>query len=125
MENQIFTHNGIFTVKSVATGAHRTFKITTPRKGKLAGRRLVGVLVGSNNSEDYLFFGFVDSEKINVWKSQQGMAALAKMLEKLPQYEAVGAVEVTALLHCRCCNRALTTPNSLALGIGPECAKRK
>ena len=125
MKSQIFTHNGIFTVVSVATGAHRTFKVTTPREGKLAGRRLVGVLTGSDNSDDYLFFGFVDdSGKINVWKSQQGMIALAKMLEKLPQHEVVGSVKVTAALRCRCCNRALTTPDSLALGIGPECAKK-
>ena len=116
------THNGTFTVVSSQTGNHRTFKITTPGKGKLAGKRVVSLLTGPNNERDYTLFGFVEPNGIRVWQRCADMAPLAKMLENLPHHIQRGSVTVTASVCCRVCNRKLTTPESLALGIGPSCA---
>lgn len=116
------THNGTFTVVSSKTGDHRTFKIATPRKGKLAGKRVVSLLTGSDNERDYTSFGFVEPNGIRVWQRCPDMAPLARMLENLPHHVQRGSVTVTASVCCRVCNRKLTTPESLALGIGPSCA---
>jgi hypothetical protein len=59
----VLGYDGTFTIRSPA-GEHRTFRIRTITKkdrndSALAGRRALEVLIGSNNSTDYLRFGFV------------------------------------------------------------------
>lgn len=128
----IATHNGFVTVKSARTGDHRTFRIATQADdAKFApGRRVVSLLTGPDNETDYRGFGFLDAApdgrvKITVWKKCRGgqFEALAEMLENLPAHEAAGQVSVNFDARCRRCNRTLTTPESVASGIGPVCAE--
>lgn len=132
MEFSISTHNGYVTVKSVVTGDHRTFRIATqPEDAKFApNERIVSLLIGSDNENDYLGFGFLKTNgsgpRIVVWKRYRNgqYDRLARMLERLPAYEEAGKVEVNFDARCRRCNRVLTTPESVASGIGPVCEKR-
>lgn len=119
----ILTHNGVFTVKNPLTGEHRTYKIRTqkPDANFAPGKRVVSMLTGSDNTHDYTGFGFVLDTGIQVWKKQAHMAAHAKMLENLAEHARTGKVEVFAATRCRVCNRTLTTPESVASGIGPIC----
>ena len=125
----ILTHNGLFTVRSIATGEHRTFRVRSqPVEAKFApGKRVVSVLTGPDNTADYTQFGFVTDQGIQVWERKRGgkFEEYARMLEKLPQHLADGKVEVHVSCRCRVCNRTLTTPESVRSGIGPVCEGRR
>lgn len=122
------THNGLFTVKSIATGEHRTFKIATqkPDARFAPGKRVVSLLTGPDNTNNYTGFAFMDEFGVHVWAKMhtKRYVDLANMLEKLNEHEANGKVEVYVSTRCRVCNRTLTTPESVKSGIGPICAGR-
>ncbi len=139
MIESLATHNGIFTVTSITTGEHRTFRIKTQAEdAKFApGSRVVSLLTGPDNSNDYKSFGFVnpgyqDNIKIAVWKKYRGSGwdkrstfeKYAATLENLSSLEGQGKIEILVEGLCRICNRKLTEPESLKTGIGPVCAGR-
>src|SRR5678815_2430702 len=82
------------------------------------------MLTGPDNVQNYTGFGFVNETSIQVWKKQAHMAPHARMLENLADHVVKGKVEVYAATSCRVCNRTLTTPESVASGIGPICEGR-
>ena len=95
---------------------------TQDEKDKFAkGKRILSLLIGSDNLNDYQQFAFVDDFSIHVWTKKRTPQFLAfkKMLENLTAHEAAGRVEVFAETTCRRCNKPLTTPESVRLGIGP------
>jgi hypothetical protein len=55
--------------------------------------------------------------------SQTIMRKFAKMLENPPKFMEKG-IHYHISGHCRRCGRVLTRPDSLATGVGPECAKK-
>lgn len=127
----ILTHNGVLTIRSLRTGAHRTFKLCTqPADAEFApGARVVSMLTGPDNETDYRGFAFLRPDgRIAVWKKYCGDTSwvqYATMLERLDAHVQVGNLTVEWSTSCRRCNRRLTTPESIELGIGPECAKRE
>ena len=126
MENSIATHNGTVTIENTNTGNHRTFKINTVKNGDLKGKRIVSLLTGSDNWENYSGFGFVNADgKINVFKKHKNSVheVYAKMLENPAPFESKGA-EYLFSTKCRICNKKLTTPESIKSGIGPICEGR-
>lgn len=130
----IATHNGTLTVRSEITGDHRTFRIhTQPDDAKFApGERIVSLLSGSDNESDYIAFAFLRVSRngkayVNVWRSKSGEQTekLARLLEGLEHHVEAGRVTVHFATLCRRCNRKLTTPESIASGIGPICADKE
>jgi hypothetical protein len=122
----IATHNGTWTVTSVATGERRTFQIKTWVK-KDDKPRVVSMLIGSDNTSDYKGFGFVNSDgKIVVWKKDRGTVfeKYARMLETLQEHVDAGRVVIHHEGRCRICNKPLTVPESIESGIGPKCASK-
>lgn len=129
-------HNGLFTIRNKETGNHRTFRIRTqPKDSKFApGERIIGLLIGPENTRDYKGFGFVNDDGIRVWHSRKGTPAKPSEFETFAQLVWLLATEEKSPLHhryevmvskrCLCCNRELTTPESLISGIGPVCAGR-
>ena len=128
----LLTHNGLFTVKSVRTGEHRTFRVRTQKSNAefAPGKRIVSLLSGPDNCNNYTQFAFVSEvdgrPHVNVWSKKYSLkyCALAKMLENLDAHEKNGLVEVYVSTTCRVCNRTLTTPDSVRSGIGPICEGR-
>lgn len=124
----VLTHNGKFTVKSLRTGDHRTFRIHTQSVDAsfAPGKRVLSLLTGPDNENDYKGFAFVDSDGIHLWQrcDTETYQKYAAMLGKLHEHEAEGRVEVLASTSCRVCNRSLTDPESVKSGIGPVCAGR-
>ena len=124
----LLTHNGIITARSPKTGDHRTFRISTqPGDAKFApGRRVVSLLVGPDNRADYQPFAFVTEQGyVLVWRRYEtGVhSRLADVLNRADQYEQLGVV-FNFEGHCRKCNKLLTTPDSVARGLGPVCQQR-
>ena len=136
--NSIRTHNGIVTIKNPATGGHRTFRIRTqPDDARfMPGRRLVSLLIGENNETDYQSFGVVDHDDalagdsgdrcgIWIWRKHRDNGSpfpvYAEMLWNLDKWKEKAGIEVLFASRCRKCNRTLTDPMSIELGIGPKC----
>lgn len=128
--------NGFYTVTSTS-GEHRTFTVRTqPHHAAFAPcKRIVSILDGPDNNTDYTDFGFVTDTGIRVWKHYRGETEpsfyekCAVMLWSLAERGADSPYAkrgMQMLLDKRCvrCNRRLTTPASIELGIGPECAGR-
>ena len=67
--------NGRYTMKNRRSGEHRTFEIKTQDKDAkfAAGKRVVALLTGPDNTADYTGFGFVEDDGIVVWKSKRGV----------------------------------------------------
>ena len=125
------THNGTFTVHNSATGVHRTFRIKTQKDDSnfAPGERVIAMLTGPDNTSDFRGFGFVKPDgRIAVWRAYRTDTWLANVrlienltsaLERWPQLSVEWSVK------CRQCNRDLTTPESIADGIGPICSGRQ
>jgi hypothetical protein len=116
---------------------HRTFKISTVREGKgqdptkggLAGKRIVALLTGPDNTRDYEGFAFVTEDgEVKVWKRLRSETRELSRWEKFadllahPAHWAAIGVTYQFSLRCRRCGRALTVPESISSGIGPICA---
>lgn len=120
--------NGIFTL-TLPDGGHRTFRIYTKRQtAKFApGQRIIAILVGPDNTNDYEDWGFVTDQGIKPWaarRSKKYEEYAAVLWEILAGGGEVVGYELTACRKCLVCNRPLTTPESIEAGIGPECAER-
>lgn len=122
--------NGIYTLENKETGTYTTFKIHTVRKGKLEGKRLVSRLVGPNNQFSYQGIGFVnDNGTVKLWnrfnnqKYKQMMNILFSLINNGDDSRFANRVNLKLSKRCIRCNRTLTTPQSIELGIGPECQK--
>jgi len=122
-------YNGFCTARNSETGEHRTFRVRTARRGALKGERIVGLLTGPDNTVDYSDFGFLlDSGRVAVWRSKRGAAGfpsqwdrLARFVERRDWFAENRGVEFDLSIRCRVCNRELTDPLSIDLGIGPKC----
>jgi hypothetical protein len=125
-----FAGNATFTLVSKKTGARYTYRIrAADGKGKVT--HFVSLLNGSDNEGDFAYLGhFFGPDYTHGKKSRVGFDApsarafawFAAQLKKpgaLPE-----SLEVWHEGRCGACNRKLTVPESVASGIGPECAKR-
>lgn len=169
MAPKITIHDGTITLKNRESGRHRTFRIETRRGATdpFKGKRMLGILSGPNNTDDFTDFAFVADppdrvgfrSAIIVWKKhcesngcekarpffigdsfgvamrrfvgklperslsdfEKHAALLADLLSDSPSPEMRRIYEVSEERDCRRCGRKLTTPESIAAGIGPEC----
>jgi hypothetical protein len=142
----VLTHNGTFTISS-PKGGHRTFRVRTILDGDLEGKRVLGYLQGPDNERDFFDFAFVFDSGIAVWKkwrkadNRWGISAYPKPGTPASVFEQMAGMfwEVVvarrgsivdlgytfeASTVCRVCNRRLTTPASIEVGIGPDCAAK-
>ena len=126
--------NGTFTVQNRLTGEHRTFRIRTQKEDAsfAPGKRVVALMTGSDNETSFEGFGFVTEDGIAVWSSKRGANGFTAYAVLLWSLAVDGAFSqyaekysLTASKKCIRCNRKLTTPESLAALIGPECAGRE
>lgn len=121
--SSILTHNGKITISNPNTGNHRTFQIKTVKKGSLAGKRILSMLIGPDNEQDYLGIGFVDDTGIKIWNRHKG-TLYEKTANCLLKIEELGLISQFST-KCRICNKVLSDPISLASGIGPICGSRE
>ncbi len=135
-------YNGSYTIRNRVTGEHRTFKISTQALDAhfAAGKRILALLTGPDNVNSYRGFAFVDDNRIMIWSKYKGHNGKRSDYE----YFALMIWQLTTpseqdddisrrwkekydlMVEKRClkCNRALTHPESILIGIGPDCAGR-
>jgi Family of unknown function (DUF6011) len=116
--------NARLTLVSVKTGTRFTYRVRQPGPEK---PHFIQLLSGSDNEADYAFLGtiFKGVEYRHGRRSRIGAEAPSARafawfwgLKTLPP-----DLEVWHEGRCGRCGRALTVPESIARGIGPECAK--
>lgn len=128
--------NATFTLRSMKTGVRYTFKV---RKAKPTPQYpgdtwFVGYLMGSNNEEDYAPLGIIKMHegvpnfrldrrtKMNFTSGP--VVAFDWTLKSLIAKKESFGVEVFHAGRCGRCGRTLTVPESVELGLGPECAEK-
>lgn len=112
---------GIYTIEHAE--GHSTFRVKVQPKGaKFAPEAtLIQVLSGRDNTSDYTTFGFLRDGKVFPFRFALDMPRLlvdARNFLSNPESALVSK-------NCIRCNRILTTPESIAAGIGPECARKQ
>lgn len=119
--------NALFTVKSLVTGTRFTYKIL--KDNNAYGVFKVSFLYGKDNTKDYREIGNVmkvgeeffymskDSYKKVIQSITFEYIFIRLMLKKV-----IPNLEIWHEGRCCRCGRVLTVPESIAMGIGPECA---
>lgn len=119
--------NARLTLQSEKTGDRFTFRV---RKAKDADLHFVSLLTGADNENDFEYLGtiragqFSHGRKARIGADAPSARAIAWAW---PHIMAGNIPPALAIFHegrCGRCNRALTVPESIESGIGPECAKK-
>jgi hypothetical protein len=126
----LFAGHAIFTVSN-GRGEHYTYKVTSPEKqDEQRPIWFISYLTGPNNLHDYTYLGLLRPDGTVV------LTAKSKLNFQSKPYKVIAwAVPIICGAHqlpegydiqhvgrCGHCGRALTTPESVASGIGPICA---
>lgn len=112
--------DGVYTL-STAEG-HRTLRLKTQRLDDdfMPGVQIVQYLSAPDNTHDYTSFGHIKNSRISIWKKHADNEALVRDVQAFLRDPS----QAEKALHCYRCGRLLTTPESLALGLGSECANK-
>ena len=127
--------NATFTIRSRKTGARFTYKVrkADPEPGR-GVTWFVNLLNGSDNGNDFAYMGvlyewevgkpphFKRTKASRVSESAPSFRAFTWLWEALRGGWLSSSVEVWHEGTCGRCGRRLTVPESIAAGIGPECA---
>ncbi len=128
----IYAGNATVTATSKKTGKSYTFKVSEPKKSGGAARFFVSLLTGPDNTADYQYIGFVTphrvTRKLTLVGGHKGspnhpaFKAFAWIMQQLSAGDDIPAdLELRHEGRCGKCGRALTTPDSIDLGLGPVC----
>ena len=123
--------NAILTVASRRTGVRFTYRIRAPFEGGAfkveQSVRFVAVLTGADNANDYTYLGTLQEgvyhhgRKSRIGEEAPSAAAFRWFWRVLDS----GRIEQCEVWHegrCGKCGRKLTVPESVARGLGPDCA---
>lgn len=125
----ILAGNATVTLVSGKTGTRFTYRVRSPEK--IENLHFVSVLTGSDNDKDYSYLGTIFSgvtwghgKKSKIGKEATSAKAWAWAWSYLAKGELPPNCEVWHDGCCGRCGRRLTTPESVARGLGPECSKK-
>jgi hypothetical protein len=116
------------TIKSKKTGGRFTYRFNRP-PGDDPGRCVwVRVLTGPDNENSYRYLGVLWPREMAYRAkgdepSSQAIRWVIQTMDLQPE-KLLDLVEVWHEGKCCRCGRKLTTPESIARGLGPECATR-
>lgn len=117
--------NSTITLCSEKTGNHYTYKVKKAEDNNLW---FVSLLTGRNNDSDYNYIGiytkergFTTTAKTRLSKGCTPIQAIDYFFKRINSIP--NQLKVFHEGKCCRCGRTLTTPESIAAGIGPECAK--
>lgn len=123
----------VLTVRSKRSGEHRTYRVSRSVKDDgTATPFFLGLLSGPDNTADYTYVGVMDETTgaVRLTKASKFTAesvpvrAWNYVAKHLLNGDLPPDADVMHEGRCGCCVRALTVPESIARGIGPECWAR-
>lgn len=124
----IFAGKATFTLRSLRTGQHYTYRLTTVPDAQ-PPRYFVGLLTGPDNTSDFTYIGmaFVCGFRLTsaskMTHASPPVLALGYALRGLEKGHLASDLEIFHEGRCAACGRALTVPESIASGFGPECGR--
>ena len=133
----ILAGNATFTLRSLKTGNRYTYKVEIdPRPGP--GKPVMWfamLLTGPENTSDYTYIGAIFTQADGTLRFRTTSAskmpatstpvvAFAWAFGSIIRGQEPKNAEIWHVGRCGRCGRVLTVPESVALGIGPECARR-
>jgi hypothetical protein len=137
----IMAGNATVTLVSKKTGTRFTYRVQAPhhegKEGTNAIRdvskdiRFVQVLTGQDNENSYRYLGYIKrgvyfhgGAKAKIGQDAPSAKAFAWAHKRLVQGADLEQLEIWHEGRCCRCARKLTVPESIASGIGPECATK-
>lgn len=137
----MYAGNATLTLVSVKTRTRFTFKLRragADEQGRERHKFWVNVLVGQDNEADYKYLGQIDTppdraarywygqERSRIGRGAPSNKAFTWFFEHVVTAADMRAADLEIWHEGRCCRcgRKLTVPESIARGIGPECAGR-
>lgn len=124
--------NARFTLRSAKTGTRFTYKVRAHKEKQVW---FVSVLTGPENENDYTYAGIIvpdgpagehiykSTPRSRISDEAPSIKALRWSWAKIASGVMPEQLEFWHEGRCGCCARLLTVPESIASGIGPECAK--
>lgn len=129
-KNFILAGNAIFTLRSLRTGTWYTFKVQFKEaKGGYPESWMVLLLTGPDNRSNYQYIGQIKRGEFRTTKASKlsmdsaPVAGFNYAFRNLSNNVEPKNLEIWHAGKCGKCGRLLTTPESLAAGIGPICAE--
>jgi|KBSSwiStaDraftv2_1062776.scaffolds.fasta_scaffold00022_320 hypothetical protein len=120
--------NATFTVRSGKTQTRFTLKV---RKPTAQSPHFVSVLNGSDNEHSYQFVGTIFANgtyshgvRSKITPDAPSAKAARWVVERVLAGQELPNCELWHEGRCGRCGRKLTVPESIELGLGPECATR-
>lgn len=126
--NSVRTGKGSkLTIINDATGNRITVRVRRPPRWQLV---LVDLMTGSDNEKSYTFVGSINKDGVYKPSSKSKAKKADKdrartFLDWTLAASKHGNLRTVRVLHegrCAHCNRTLTTPESIARGLGPVCS---
>lgn len=121
--------NATLTLKSKKTGTRFTYRVRQPDEDK---PHFVGLLSGPDNEASYTFLGTIFSSgeyrhgaRSTLQHDAPSARAFSWFWDAMSHNVLPEQLEVWHEGRCGRCGRKLTVPESIANGLGPECAKRR
>lgn len=127
----ILAGNARVTLVSLKTDARYTYRVQ--QAGDKPDMWFVYLLTGSDNESDFTYIGIISGFSFRTTNKSKlpadsapvagfSYAMKALLLQTVPQIPS--SLQIWHEGRCGRCNRALTVPESILSGFGPECAKR-
>jgi hypothetical protein len=125
--------NARLTLSSLKSGARFTYRIRPSDDGKI---HFVHLLTGADNENDFAYLGiiryrmdagpsFMVTAKSRISPDAPSAKAFAYFVrEVICQTRLPAQLEVRHENHCGRCGRALTVPESIDSGLGPDCREQ-
>jgi hypothetical protein len=121
----ILAGNARFTITSKKTGQRFTYKVRRPADDK---PWFVSLLTGSDNENDYTFFGtifadrtFRHGRRTSISDKAPSAVGFSWLWAHLSKGSLPGTIDIHHEGRCGRCGRTLTVPASIESGFGPEC----
>lgn len=120
----LFAGNATFTVKSQLTGARHTYRVRAADRPGL-------FFVSSPQGSGFNYLGLIRDGQFSVTQrsmfrsNDEAVVAFRWLYTGLVLHRPLRGVEVWHEGRCGMCGRALTVPESIASGFGPDCAARR
>lgn len=129
--------NSRFTIRRIATGGRFTYRVSKPydKKPEESSIWFVSLLSGSDNENDYSYFGYIrkvsdkfqfffGGAKSRIGNQAPGVVVFDKVFNTMLTHGLLSTqLEIWHEGKCCRCGRTLTVPESIESGIGPECSK--
>lgn len=118
--------NARITLVSMKSGHRYTYRVKASKDGAV---HFVSVLTGSDNEASYSYAGIIKNRSFKRTAKSRIAADAPSMIAFMWAWERLEAgvmptqLEVWHEGRCGRCGRALTVPESIERGIGPDCAQ--